>query len=245
MFNNSNGIIFLSEHARKLTNPYIKDLKKSIIINHGVSNDFDFNLRQQKNINLYTNSNRYKILYVSTILPYKFQWNLVYAIFNLRLKGYNLELNFVGDALDRKSSILLNRAINNTNKQGNFVHIYNSVNMDEVYNFYMNNDLFVFNSTCENMPNILIEAMSSGMPIVCSMFPPMPEFLNNGGIYINPLSIEDIEIKILQVLLDENLRNIISNRSKQLSKNYTWNNCSIETFLFIKKTLRDYEKQIC
>ena len=243
MFNNSNGIIFISKHAKNLINPYLKNRYKSVIIHHGVSNDFNFNLREQNNINFYTNINRYKILYVSTILPYKYQWNLVYAIYNLRLKGYNLELNIVGDALDRKSTKLLNEAINKTNLNGNFVNVYNSVSMDEINRFYMNNDLFVFNSTCENMPNILIEAMSSGMPIICSKFPPMPEFLKNGGVYINPTSIKDIENNLLQVILDQNLRNTISTISKNYSKKYTWNNCAIDTFSFIKKTFIEHERQ--
>ena len=242
MFNNSNGIIFISKHANNLINPYLRNINKSIIIHHGVSNDFNYSIREQYNINYYTNTNRYKILYVSTILPYKYQWNLVYAIYNLRLKGYNLELSIVGDALDRKSNNLLNKAIKKTKFNENFVNVYNSVSLKEINRFYMNNDLFIFNSTCENMPNILIEAMSSGMPIICSRFPPMPEFLKNGGVYINPNSITDIENKLLQVLLDHNLRNTISSISKNLSKNYTWNKCAIETFSFIKKTYQDYER---
>ena len=38
---------------------------------------------------------------------------------------------------------------------------------------------FIFASTCENMPNILIEGMSSGLPILCSNYLPMPEFLKD------------------------------------------------------------------
>ena len=46
--------------------------------------------------------------------------------------------------------------------------------------------LFVFASSCENMPNTLVEAMASGLPIACSDRGPMPEILRDGGTYFDP-----------------------------------------------------------
>ena len=40
-------------------------------------------------------------------------------------------------------------------------------------------DLFVFASSCENLPNIVIEAMAAGLPIASSRRPPMPEVLED------------------------------------------------------------------
>ena len=50
------------------------------------------------------------------------------------------------------------------------------------------------------MPNILIEAMSSGLPIVCSSFPPMPEFLKEFGIYFDPENVESLQNSIFFII---------------------------------------------
>jgi len=43
-------------------------------------------------------------------------------------------------------------------------------------------DLFIFASSCENMPNTLLEGMASDLPIACSNRGPMPEVLRDGGV---------------------------------------------------------------
>jgi glycosyltransferase involved in cell wall biosynthesis len=65
---------------------------------------------------------------------------------------------------------------------------------------YQNASLFVFASTCENCPNILLEALGSGVPILCSNYEPMPEFGGAAVTYMNPDSPEDIATKIEQSL---------------------------------------------
>ena len=52
------------------------------------------------------------------------------------------------------------------------------------------------------MPNILIEAMSSGLPILCSNYSPMSEFLKDGGEYFNPTSVESTEKSILKFIYE-------------------------------------------
>ena len=42
-------------------------------------------------------------------------------------------------------------------------------------------NIFIFASSCENMPITLIEGMASGLPIACSDRGPMPEVLQDGG----------------------------------------------------------------
>ena len=49
-------------------------------------------------------------------------------------------------------------------------------------------NLFIFASSCENMPNTLLEGMASGLPIACSDRGPMPETLQDRGILSMPRS---------------------------------------------------------
>ena len=57
---------------------------------------------------------------------------------------------------------------------------------------YSEHDGIIFASTCENMPNILIESMGCGKPIACSKKLPMPQFLKEGGFYFDALSLNSI-----------------------------------------------------
>ena len=94
---------------------------------------------------------------------------------------------------------------------------------------------FIFASSCENMPNTLIEAMTVGLPIACSDRGPMPEVLKDAGVYFNPDSPISIAKAIELYLNDEFL--IINNATKanQLSVNYSWARCSNETFCFLRE----------
>jgi glycosyltransferase involved in cell wall biosynthesis len=97
-------------------------------------------------------------------------------------------------------------------------------------------DLFVFASSCENMPVTLVEAMAVGLPIACSNRGPMPEVLADGGVYFNPEDADSIAAAIEQIIQSPALRLAIAQRAKSLSEQYNWKRCADETFAFITET---------
>jgi glycosyltransferase involved in cell wall biosynthesis len=82
------------------------------------------------------------------------------------------------------------------------------------------------------MPNILIESMGSGLPIACSEKMPMPEFLEEGGIYFNATLIESIERSLINLLSNLPLLEKRKNNLNKL-KEFSWRNTSKKTFSFI------------
>ncbi|MDA7512688.1 glycosyltransferase, partial [Verrucomicrobia bacterium] len=98
-----------------------------------------------------------------------------------------------------------------------------------------NAHIFVFASSCENMPNTLTEAMAAGLPIACSNCGPMPEILGNGGVYFDPENPIEISNKI-QILVDNHtLRKKLQSNSKKNSLNYTWDKTAHNTFSFLEE----------
>jgi len=87
---------------------------------------------------------------------------------------------------------------------------------------YRSAKLVVFASSCENCPNILLEAMACGKPILCSNAPPMPEFLREGGLYFDPESPQDFCNKLGTLFKDASLRQELSERAHAESLNYSW-----------------------
>ena len=236
-FLNSSGIIFISKYAQRVISEQLNlKIKLSKVIHHGMSNDFINEPRQQKN---FINGDSIKLLYVSTIDEYKHHWNVVEAVYNLRQKGYNVQLDLVGGNGFKPSMEKFKIAKSKFDPTNMFIHYHGMVDHSDVVNYYKNADMFVYSSTCENMPNILIEAMASGLPIASSNFQPMPEFIQNATEYFDPTSVVETEIVIEKLINDPIRRSEISTKAYQLASQYSWEKCSNETFSFLLEVLNE------
>lgn len=232
-FVNSNAIIFISKYAQKSILPLFKNKNiTSTVIHHGISHKFLKNPKIQYPISNYDENNKFKILFVSSIWVYKHHLNLIAAFKILLKKGYPIELHLVGDNAQRTIGKKIEQEILNFE---NSIRWHKNYNLNNINQIYFDSDLFVFTSTCENMPNILIESMISGLPICSSNYEPMPEFLKDGGLYFDPLNVSDIALKIETLILDSNLRKELSQKSYKYSLQYSWRKCAQETFNFLNQ----------
>lgn len=233
-FKNAHGIIFISNYARSfINNAFSLDSIKSKVINHGISTDFDYPPKIQKHISLYSVETPFRLLYVSSIWPYKHHLELVKAISMLRKEGFPISLTIIGSNDYTIYGTTLKSFINIVDDKSDYITWKKNVGINEVNAYYNQSDGFIFPSSCENMPNILIEAMSSGLPILSSLNQPMPEFLLDAGIYFEPNDISDIYKKIKYFLNDETLRANLSQKSYMLARNYSWKKCASDTFEFL------------
>ena len=89
---------------------------------------------------------------------------------------------------------------------GEYITYHGSVSHNELHKRYANSDLCIFASSSENMPNILVEGMASGLPIACSKLGPMPEILKEGGVYFDPLNVDDIKDVLTKMILNPQIR---------------------------------------
>ena len=239
---NSYAAIFLTKYASEVIQKSTGKIKNFAYIPHGVSNNFRRNISDltfQKDRN-----SEFNCLYVSNLSLYKHQWNVIAAIKILRDKGLNVKLTLTcGAATDKLSQKLLNKSLEENCKDDNFVKITGFINQNEIPGLMSNCDIFIFASSCENMPNTLIEGMSFGLPIACSDRGPMPEVLKNGGVYFDPENINSIAESVEKIILDKGLRKKITLKSNKLSMNFSWKKCSNQTFNYIVETFNKYENE--
>ncbi len=241
-FINSNGIIFLSKYAKRyITKKIGHNFISSKVINHGVSSEFRKKPKKQLPISTYSNNKPFKFLYVSNILPYKYHLNILSAIGDLLNNGYPIQLTLVGKVDSELLGRKVSKQVKLINKKHNAVKWFRNVNITEVKNYYHSSDCFIFASSCENMPNILIEAMSSGLPIICSNRGPMSEFLKDSGLYFDPQSVDEIKKSTLEMINNCKMRDKLSKKSYQLSLSYSWEKCAQETIQFILSNFKKYK----
>ncbi len=229
VINHSSGMIFLTEYASQRIQETIGPQENTIVIPHGVDNIF----RKEK----YLNSNRFpsndlKCIYVSAAAPYKHQWKVLEAISILRNKNINISITFVGGGSGR-SKKRLEKAINKFDSLRLFVKQLPFLEPDEVSAEIIKSDIFIFASSCENLPITLLEGMSSGLAIASSNYGPMPEVLKDGGTYFDPEHPDSIASSIELLINDKYLRSKSIHASTSISKNFSWENCSRNTFSFL------------
>lgn len=231
---NADGTIFLDDYARALVVRTVGKLKgPDVIIPHGVSERFRTTPREQKKLSAYSKENPFKLLYVSTVDAYKHQWHVAEAVSKLVGKGFPIILELVGDA-HPPSLKRLQKVISSLNAQA-YIHYRGPVPHTELPVIYSSSDAFIFASSCENLPNTLLEAMTAGLPIACSNKGPMPSILRDGGIYFDPEDPEEMAAVLQQLIVSPEAREKYASAASELVQPYTWERCADETFSFLRK----------
>lgn len=226
----ADGAVFLTRYAARVIQQSCGPLRYIAYIPHGVGAAF-------QTIELdhawpMAGERAIRCLYVSNALPYKHQWNVVKAVAQLRQRGLDLELELVGGG-EGSAQARLEAQIAASDPDRAFVTQRGFVPQDTLPGFLAQADLFVFASSCENMPNTLVEAMAAGLPIACSNRGPMPEVLEDGGVYFNPEDPDSIAAAIEDLIIDQRKRTRLAARAKELSRQYSWPRCARETFSFV------------
>lgn len=192
-------LLTVSEYSRSRISEHFKINKSKIhVIPNGVSNDFFEILNNDQGIRSRYNLTRY-ILYVSRIEPRKNQILLLKAFTELRLweKGYKLV--FLGaralpyEDLDDTLSRLQDEI------KDNVLFIPGAYGA-ELRSLYQNCSLFVYPSLAEGFGIPPLEAVASGVPVLCSERTAMCDFSFLGDKLFDPDSSEELKTKMLESL---------------------------------------------
>lgn len=229
-FQQAKAIIFISEYAKHYIGQHLqKDFSAFPVIYHGISDRFRHKAK------VLNPANPIEVLYISTISLYKHQWKVVEAVAKLRNDGFSIHLKLIGDIYPPAWQ-LLQQTIAQFPQAKNFVEVIEKVDFEEIDQYYQQADIFVFASTCENMPNILVEAMSAGLPIAASNHGPMPEILKDAAIYFNPLDLNEISEALKLLITSPSNSKVLAEKAFLYAQQYSWQRCADETFTFLQKT---------
>jgi glycosyltransferase involved in cell wall biosynthesis len=228
----ADGVIFLTRYAASVIQRATGPLRQVAIIPHGVGDEF----KQVRAARPWPQQGEpVKCVYVSNAAPYKHQWHVVRAFAELRQRGRDVELELVGGGSGAAQQ-RLEEELRRSDPRREFVTCIEYLPASELPGVLADAHLFVFASSCENMPNTLVEAMAAGLPIACSNRGPMPEVLADGGVTFDPEDPSSIREAVERLLDDPALRRSSAMRARALADEYSWSRCGHETWQFLLRT---------
>lgn len=232
-FRRATGTIFLTRYAQQAVMKVTGSLSGQIaMIPHGLDHRFLQVPRLPRSLAEYSSDRPFRLVYVSIVNLYKHQWCVAEAVAGLRNEGFPVVLELIGPAYP-PALALLRKTLQHIDPMGQFINYAGPIAYADLHIRYAQADVCVFASSCENMPNILLEGMASGLPIACSNRGPMPEVLGDAGVYFDPECPSDIARALRELMVSVELRAGLSRASFERVQAYTWQRCAKETFRFL------------
>lgn len=208
--------IFISNYAFSIIDKLIP-IKNKEVIPHGISRAFKENsLTQLKDLK----TGEY-FLYVSKFDYYKHHDTVIksYSMLSNAIKE-QYKLVFIGE-LDSPEYTRCKDLVNKLGLNERVVFL-GGVTYKDLPAFYQNAYLNIFASSCENCPNIMLEALASGRPLLSSDIMPMPEFGADNVIYFSPYDELSLKIAFDSLVNKAEIENVYAKKSLIQSSLYDW-----------------------
>lgn len=223
--------IFISDFARGVIEA-LTSIPNPVTIPHGISEAFRFGGEVLPRPAI-AGDGPY-LLYVSKIDSYKHHEEVVrgYAQLPEELRARcRLVLAGESDSIDADH---LRRIIVELGL-GNRVVVSGAINYRELPALYQNAVANLFASSCENCPNILLEALAAGRPVLSSNVEPMPEFGGHEIGYFSPFDPASIAQAMRQVLEEPETATRWATAARERSAKYDWKQTARETWSAIRR----------
>lgn len=109
----------------------------------------------------------------------------------------------------------------------------------KVFDVLKHSDFLVFPSFYEGFGLPALEAMASGVPVVCSHAASLPEVVGDAGIFFDPFSIKDMSEKIAQTAADPALRDSLREKGFRNLERFSWKQTAVQTMAVYKDMMEN------
>ena len=198
---------------------------KNFILNLGFKNKIEIINNgvfiPEENTNIFTND-QINITIVSRLVSHKNIKKIIRAISDLN--DPLIYLNIIGDGPELNQ--LQKISLESNNKDNIIFH--GKLNRDDINHIFLKSDIYIQASNYEGLPHSLLEAMSYGIPVLCTPVGECKEILGNedrGYILDLPVSKNNIKSKISQIIGEKDIANKKGERGKDfINENYNLTN---------------------
>jgi glycosyltransferase involved in cell wall biosynthesis len=203
------------------------------VIPLGVSPAFNPSLRDSKRLQERIGRGGPVVLSVGTPEPRKNLGAVLEAFDRVRREIPEATLLLVGDAGWRTGDLdaRLARAGSSVIRAGRFP-------LDELARTYASADCFLFPSLREGFGLPPLEAMASGLPVVCSNRPSLPEVVGDAALTAEPDDHDALASAVVSILLDHARAADLRTRGLAQSASFTWSATVEQTIATYRRALR-------
>ena len=191
---------------------------KNFILNLGFKNKIEIINNgvfiPEENTNIFTND-QINITIVSRLVSHKNIEKIIKAISDLNSPLINLNIIGDGPELNQLQKISLE-----SNNKDNII-FHGKLIRDDINHIFLKSDIYIQASNYEGLPHSLLEAMSYGIPVLCTPVGECKEILGNedrGYILDLPVSKNNIKSKISEIIGEKNIANKKGERGKDFIK---------------------------
>lgn len=188
---------------------FVNQISKSKVVS--IYNGVDNSIFYYKN----RKTNKSKIISVAALSRNKGTDDLLKVIQVLKSKNLQFHVTIIG-----RGNIESYENIASSLDIKEYVTFAGVVEDDQKINYLANSDIFILPSYAEGQPLSILEAMSSGLPIVSTTVGSIPEIVKNGenGFLTLPGDIDNIARNIQTLIADNNLIKKMSNENYRLAR---------------------------
>lgn len=195
IWKNADFLVANSHGLKTRAEKFEKDYPIQVICN-GVDTEY-FRPRQNKSRGKEETCN---ILFVSRLLESKGLQNIIPSIPEIAQRSCcKINLTVVGEGPYRKN---LEKLVSNMQLEQS-VSFAGHIKKESILQYYHNADIFILPSESEGMPNVVLEAMAVGLPVVMTPCEGSQELIEGNGAIV---SIDEFSDKLIEIVNNYELR---------------------------------------
>lgn len=240
-FKKADLVVFISQFAESVIDILVGARRgQSVVIPHGIGAMF----RAAEGVSSGLGLPHKYVAYVSILDAYKAQMDVVRAWGLLRkLRLTEEKLLLVGGAT-RAYGSKVRQLIAELGLQDE-VLLLGNIAYELLPQVYRGAIVNLFASSCENCPNILLEALSAGRAVLCSDYQPMPEFGGNAALYFDPYDPERLAQLLKEMLDDPAKRETYGALSLKRAESFQWEVSAARTWVALLETANGRRLAAC
>lgn len=157
------------------------------------------------------------IVFVGSLRPVKNIERMMAAFFQAKKTAPDIKLKIIGTGSELTA---INSAIKKNPRAADDVSLLGRLKPEEVAEEMRRSSLLFLPSISEGWPNVVMEALACGIPVVASNVGGIPDQINSNdiGLLCDPLSVEDMSRKLITALNKDWDQEVLSRRGRMYSK---------------------------